>query len=79
VKKGSNAWATTSGAMPVPVSETQSDIYCPGGRSRSAAPGLVASGRIADARRVVADERLNDVAEILEAAHCVERNEMAEM
>ncbi len=38
VKKGSKALAITSGGMPVPVSDTQSDRYWPGGRSRSRAP-----------------------------------------
>ena len=37
VKNGSNARAITSGVMPVPVSVTQSETYCPGGRSRSRA------------------------------------------
>ena len=30
VKNGSKARAATSGAMPVPVSVTQTETYCPG-------------------------------------------------
>ena len=37
VKNGSHALATTSGDMPVPVSDTQSDMYWPGSSPRSAA------------------------------------------
>ena len=37
VKKGSKARAITSSLMPVPVSVTQRDTYCPGGNSRSRA------------------------------------------
>jgi hypothetical protein len=33
VKNGSNALAMTSPLIPVPVSVTQSDRYCPGGMS----------------------------------------------
>jgi hypothetical protein len=37
VKNGSKARAITSGDMPVPVSLTDKDTYCPAGRSRSRA------------------------------------------
>ena len=37
VKNGSKARAITSGVMPVPVSDTHSETYWPGGRSRSRA------------------------------------------
>ena len=37
VKNGSNALAITSGVMPVPVSDTHMDTYCPGDRLRSRA------------------------------------------
>ncbi|GJE45352.1 hypothetical protein AEGHOMDF_4546 [Methylobacterium soli] len=38
VKNGSKALAITSGGMPVPVSETQSERYCPSGMSCCRAP-----------------------------------------
>ena len=37
VKNGSKARLLTSSVMPVPVSVTQIEMYCPGGSSRSAA------------------------------------------
>ena len=39
VKNGSNTWATTSGAMPVPVSATAISAYSPGMVSGGRAPG----------------------------------------